>query len=331
MHSHRFGFTLLLFCILLLNPACSKAGYGGASNDSRAVTAQAINIETAVHDDFLGGSANSEGSRDVDVSTDGSIKENTGQSRKLVKRAELHLRVENLESTEKPLSLLMEKYGAWPASTGIYQNSRNYNIRVPSDSYDAMLAELAGFGRLLGRTENAEDVTLRYYDLESRLATKRELLRTYQSYLAKAQSIDDIMTVESRIADLQMEIDHTGTQFRNLVSQIDYSTIFLEIFGPISAASYSKPTLGEKMRELFGSFGDVVSSTTVVLTGIIIYGIPAILIVVVLFWIFFGRIGLLRKLWRFASNQHRDQTGPGPETRGLSPAGKRSVKSSGEQ
>jgi len=225
------------------------------------------------------------------------------QSRKLIKRADLRIRVENPAAVEAPLSSLLEKYDAWPASTGIYENSRSYSIRVPSASYDTMLSELAGLGRLLRRTENAEDVTLRYYDLEGRLATKRELLRTYQEYLGRAANIGEIMTVESRIADLQQEIDWTGTQLRNLANLIDYSTIDLEIIGPPTGSSYSEPSLAEKVRELFSSFGGVASSALVVLMGIVIYGVPAILIIVLLFWLLFGRIGLLKKLWRLAAEK----------------------------
>jgi len=228
---------------------------------------------------------------------------NAGQTRKLIKKAELRLRVEDPAVTEKPLADLMEKYGAWSASTSVYENSRTYSIRVPSGSYDAMLSELAGLGKILRRGENAEDVTLRYYDLESRLATKRELLKTFQSYLGKAKNIDEIMTVESRIADLQQEIDQTGTQFRNLASLIDYSTIDVEISGPATASSYAKPTLREKVGELFGSFGEVASSALVVLMGIIIYGVPGLIILILLFWVFFGRIGIIKKLWRLVVRQ----------------------------
>ena len=229
------------------------------------------------------------------------------QTRKLIKRMELRIRVDDLTETEKPLMDLMEKYSAWTASTGIFENSRNYSIRVPSASYDAMLAELTALGRMLYRTEYAEDVTLRYYDLESRLATRRELLRTYQSYLARANNIDEIMTVESRIADLQMEIERTGTQFRNLASLVDYSTINLEITGPVSGSSYSRPTLGDKLKELFGAFGDVASTALVVLLGIIIYGAPAVLIIILLFWVLFGRIGLLKQLWRLAAGKEENR------------------------
>jgi len=297
MKKHKTSLLLLFFAALLLVCSCSKS-YDGASYgimQKAAVVADSsanYNYEVQLE---AGGYAKTEENLAQTV-------EIAGQSRKLTKSAYLSLRVEDPAATEKPLSELMDKFGAWSASTSIYENSRNYSIRVPSASYDAMLAELAGLGRVTNRTENTEDVTLRYYDLEGRLAVKRELLNTYQSYLAKAKNIDEIMTVESKIADLQQEIDWTGTQLRNLSNLIDYSTVNVEIVGP-SGSSYSKPTLAERFRALFGSFGDVFSAALVVLAGIIIYGVPAILVVVLLFWLLFGRIGLVKKLWRLAARK----------------------------
>jgi hypothetical protein len=220
------------------------------------------------------------------------------QTRKLVRRAELLIRVEDPGTVEKPLGDLMEKHGAWASSTMIRDNSRDYTLRVPYDSYDAMVEDLIGLGKLLRRGESAEDVTLNYYDLEGRLAVKQELLKTYQGYLGKAVNIEEIMTVEQKIAELQQDIDWTGTRFRNLAHLVDYATIEFEVSGP--AASYGAPTLGERFGGLFGSFGGIALSALVVLTGIVIYGVPALLILTVLFWLLFGRIGFVRRLMSLA-------------------------------
>ena len=304
-HSLKTALPVFLFCMLLLASACG-ANYRGAPSGSAYKMSEMANYDEYQGEaDMAAPAAGRTLNSGTSENSSSMLSEESAavQTRKLVKRADLRLRVENTEAAERPVTELMEKYRAWSASTGIYENSRSYSIRVPSSSYDAMLAELAGLGKILRRTENAEDVTLRYYDLESRLATKRELLKTYQGYLGKAKDIDEIMTVESRIAELQQEIDYTGTQFRNLSNLVDYSTINLELSGPVSASSYSEPTLGEKLKELFGSFTDVASSGLVVLTGIIIFGVPALLILILLFWILFGRIGLLKKLWRLAAGK----------------------------
>jgi len=299
MKKHNTSLLLLFLSVFFLICACSngyKAAPAASYGAQRAVFSTADyaaeNNEAVKMD--AGGSVYSEGNL--------AQTEASGQSRKLAKSAYLSLRVDDPAATEKPLSELMDKFGAWSASTTIYENSRNYSIRVPSDSYDALLAELAGLGRVTSRSENTEDVTLRYYDLEGRLAVKRELLNTYQGYLGKARNIDEVMTVESRIADLQQEIDWTGTQLRNLSNLIDYSTVNLDIAGP-AGASYSAPTLAERFGDLFGSFGDVFSTALVVITGIVMYGVPVLLVIVLLFWVLFGRIGLIKKLWRLVTKE----------------------------
>jgi hypothetical protein len=228
---------------------------------------------------------------------------NAGQNQKLVKQAELSLRVGDPVDAETPLAALMSKYAAWASSTGIYENSRRYTLRVPSSSYASFLAELSALGRVIHRSESAEDVTLSYYDLEGRLSTKKELLKTFQGYLGKAKDIDEIMTVERRIAELQQEIEWTGTELRNLSYLVDFSTVNLEILGPVTTSSYSKPDLGERLGELFGSFVDVVKEGFIVLVGLIIFGVPVLLVIVLLFWLLFGRIGLLKKLFRLAAGK----------------------------
>jgi hypothetical protein len=71
--------------------------------------------------------------------------------RKLVKRADLRLRVEDPVAADVSITAAMEQYGAYASSTSINENSRSYTIRVPSASYDSLLAEMNGMGRLLYR------------------------------------------------------------------------------------------------------------------------------------------------------------------------------------
>jgi hypothetical protein len=165
-------------------------------------------------------------------------------------------------------------------------------------------------GRLLHRSEHTEDVSLRYYDLDGRLRTKRELLSTFQNYLGSARNIEEIMTVETRIAELQNEIDWLGTELTGLSDQVDYATINLELLGP-SSASPSAPGLGERLADLFRAFGDYLSVMLVVLAGIVIYGIPGVLILALLFLVLFGRIGLIRKLFRLAAGRETPKTADG--------------------
>lgn len=298
MAGQRFlVFALVFFSFLSGFSGCSNSRYAGekAASYSRDASYEAGSSSAR---GLSGGSARAADQKEALTPPAEPGNFPPGQSRKLIRSAELRLRVEDPAETEKPLLSAMEKYGAWASSVRIYENIRDYTIRVPENSYDALLGELGSLGRTVGRSENAEDVTLQYYDLEGRLTTKRELLKTYQSYLGRAKNIEEIMTVEKQIAELQNEIDWTGTRFRALADTVDYATISLEISGSSSGVPYKGPSLGERIGALFVSFGDFLSTALVILAGFFIYGIPLILALAFFFWLFLGRIGLLRKLFR---------------------------------
>jgi hypothetical protein len=172
--------------------------------------------------------------------------------------------------------------------------------------YKAAVDEINGMGRLMSQSESAEDVTLRYYDLEGRLATKKELLKTFQSYLGKAKNIEEILSVEKRIAELQYEIEGTGKELRNLSDRVDYATIELTVLGPTASSPYRGPTLTDRFNELFGNFGSFLSVMLIILVGIVIFGIPVMLLLILFFWLLFGKIGLLKKLWRMAAGKNKN-------------------------
>ncbi|MDR1420797.1 MAG: DUF4349 domain-containing protein [Treponema sp.] len=226
--------------------------------------------------------------------------------RKLIMRADMRIRVEDPAVSDESLRVLMEKYGAYPESSTARENVRDYTIRVPQERYGALVGELEGLGRVLYKSENAEDVTVRFYDLRGRLETKRRILETYRGYLSKASNIEEILSVEARIADLENEIDGTGRELRALAGLVDYSTVELSLTGP-AAVPRSAPSFGERARELFGFFGQFASTLCLVIIGIVIFGVPAILFAVLLFWLSFGRVGLVKKLLRLAAGKKTDR------------------------
>ncbi|MCL2214312.1 MAG: DUF4349 domain-containing protein [Treponema sp.] len=219
--------------------------------------------------------------------------------RKLIKRANVRMRVDNLETADLSVTGLLRKYNGYTAFTETDEYSRYYTLRIPSNLYDIFLSELNGIGRLIRSSETTEDVTIRYYDLEGQLESKRELLKTFQSYLERARTMEEILAVEYRIADLQREIEFTGTQLRDLSNRIDYVTIDLYLQGPVPAGTNREESFSDRIRNLFGGFGSFLSAAAVFLLGFVIYGIPVLAVIIFLAWLLFGKAGLLKKLWRF--------------------------------
>jgi hypothetical protein len=132
---------------------------------------------------------------------------------------------------------------------------------------------------------------------------RRELLQTYQEYLGRAANIEEILSVEQKIAELQNEIDMYGSQFTILSNQIDYATIILTVYGTSSSSTYETPSIWDRIKDLFGGYGDFLSGAAIVIIQVIVYGIPILAATALLFWLLFGKIGLLRKLWRLVAQR----------------------------
>jgi hypothetical protein len=220
------------------------------------------------------------------------------KERKLVLSATLRLRVGDLEKAEEAVMAALKAQGGYAAYSQSSESSRSYTLRVPSGAYGTLLSTLGAIGKVLYRTESAEDVTLRFYDMEGRLSTKRALLSTFRGYLAKARNIEEMMTVESRIADLQNEVEWIATELASLADLTDYATVELELLPPASTVDYGEPTLLERIGELFRSLGSYLSTLAVILVGMVVFGIPALALLALLYWLLLGKIGLLRTLWR---------------------------------
>ena len=223
--------------------------------------------------------------------------------RRLVRRAEMRVRVEDLERAGDEIGALMHRYGAFSSSSNITETAHRHTIRVPASLYDSFIASVSGLGQVLHRIENTEDVTLQYFDLESRLATQRELLDTFRSYLGRAANINEILSVEARIAELQRTIDWTGRDLRRLGDLVDYSTVTLSIEGRAGPGAFVGPTLRERMGDLFDGFGRFLSGALLFAIGFVIYGIPVLLAAAFLYWLLLGRIGLLKRLFRLAAGK----------------------------
>ena len=240
-----------------------------------------------------------------------------GVERKLVKKADLRIEADpslvskegKLLGVNQKIDTLIKKYGAYSENTYSDEDSAEFTLRVPKVYYESFISETGILGTVKSRTETAEDVTIQFFDLEGRLNTRKALLATFQSYISRAKDIDDIMKIETRIAALQNEIDTIGNQFTRLGNLVDYATVHLTIFS--NYRHIEKPyTLGDRIKELFSSFGEFASSAFIVILGAIVYAGPIIIVFLIAFWLLFGRVGILKKAFRYAtetSSQAKDK------------------------
>lgn len=214
----------------LLSITIMMAGCGSASSYSD--TSRAVSNTQAYTDggsDFYSESAVSEDtSADNAVST--AIQET---SRKLIKTVNMTVETEDYDGLLDTLDKKIAELGGYTEYFSTQGNGSNrygsMTIRIPKEKLDTFLEMVDGVSNITYRQENVEDVTLDYVDVESR----KKMLETEQQRLLElletAESLDDILTIESRLTEVQYELDSKESQLRTYDNQIDYSTVYLDI------------------------------------------------------------------------------------------------------
>lgn len=112
-----------------------------------------------------------------------------------------------------------------------YRSSRSASmtIRIPKDKLNEFVETVSGISNVVRRSDNVEDVTLSYVDMESRRNTLQTEQERLLALLAKAESIEDIITIEDRLSTVRYQLESMESQLRTIDNQVDYSTIYLSI------------------------------------------------------------------------------------------------------
>ena len=214
----------------LLSAAVMLAGCGSASSYSD--TSRAVSNTQA----YTGGGSDfySESAVEEDASADSlastAIQET---NRKLIKTVNMTVETEDYDGLLNTLDKKIAELGGYTEYFSTQGNSSNrygsMTIRIPKEKLNTFLEMVEGVSNITYRQENVEDVTLDYVDVESR----KKMLETEQQRLLElletAESLDDILTIESRLTEVQYELDSKESQLRTYDNQIDYSKVYLDI------------------------------------------------------------------------------------------------------
>ena len=77
--------------------------------------------------------------------------------------------------------------------------------------------------------EDSDNISEQYYDTESRLVTQQTKLERLQTLLSQAETMEDIITIESAISETELEIEQLTGTLRQYDSLVDYSTVTISL------------------------------------------------------------------------------------------------------
>lgn len=277
------GLALFLAALLtaLALTACGGGGYSGGSDSG----APAAGESQTAYD--IGGGDNwkaavqefgfdAEASAEVPAQAEEGGAEDRLANAKMVYTASVEAETQDFDACTAALEELVEKLGGYLeyASMGSYgdgSRSASYTVRVPSAQFKGFLASVGEIGHVISQDQNADNISERYYDTESRLTTQRTKMERLQALLAKAENMEDIITLETAISETELQIEQLTGSLRHYDALVDYATVELRLREVLrlSTVEEAPPTfssrLGNAFTEGLRSFGDFLQGLAIFL------------------------------------------------------------------
>jgi hypothetical protein len=124
---------------------------------------------------------------------------------------------------DKTMALAKERGGYL-----VRREDRSIVIRVPAASYREVLDTIGKLGDVLHRSENVEDVTDQFFDLQVRVRNARVVRERLEQLLAQAKSVEEALMVERELARVTTEIERLEGRLKLLRELVAFSTITVE-------------------------------------------------------------------------------------------------------
>lgn len=148
----------------------------------------------------------------------------------MIRTASLELETTEFEESVTALADLTERFEGYFESSSIGNRGSgyrwaDYTVRVPAARYQEFLNQAGALCHETWRSTSEEDVSEAYYDTEGRLKTQQIKLERLQALLAKAEAMEDIITIESAISETEQAIDSLSGTLRHYDGLVDYATV----------------------------------------------------------------------------------------------------------
>lgn len=219
----------------------------------------------------------------------------SSSGRKLIRNVTLNVETKGYDSLIADLNAKVSAMGGYIESSSIggsaYESERSerratITYRIPSDQLDTFLAHVGENCNVTSRSEQAQDVTLNYVDLESRIKTLEAERDALLAMLEKAETTSEMLSIREQLNEVIYQYESATAQLRALSEQVDYSTVAMTV---TEVLEYTEPveedtrTLGEKASDGFVRSWKDIGNAFAVLGAFLWINSPYLLLLGVIF------------------------------------------------
>lgn len=237
----------LLAVLLALVMAFTLTACGGSSSDSAAMDYQ----ESAKEEVGM-----SNGSLTMDSETTTALP----ADRKLIRTISMDAETEELDVLLEALDEKITALGGYVENRNVYNgstySSRRYryadlSIRIPAEQLDGFVEHVSGVSNVVSSNEEIDDVTLTYVDTEARVAALETEQARLMELMEKAETLTDLLEIESRLTEVNYQLESWASQLKTLENQVSYATVNLYISEVQEYTPVAEKTTWQRIAEGF--------------------------------------------------------------------------------
>ncbi len=215
----------------------------------------------------------------------------------LIKSLQVNMQVKDTRQVASELQSWIATTDPRSTSVGIDYEQTNNNLYTVSMTFSVTSAQytqieeyLAGYaqqhgGKLTSLHENVQDVTNDYIDTQSRLINLRGEQQRPLTLLSNTTALGDIIAVESKLTDVEGQIEDIEAHLNALKNQTTFYTVTIDL-QPILPVTTPPPTstpwnLGQVLHDSWSAaleFGHGLATLLIWLAVFSIYLIPVALV-----------------------------------------------------
>ncbi|MFD9325983.1 DUF4349 domain-containing protein [Streptomyces sp. NPDC060065] len=213
---------------ILLAAALALAGCTGADDASSSSDAGGDN--KAVQEDAAGAA----GAEDSESGAKAPTKAPDLSANRIIRTASLTVQVKDVPTALDEARTTTANAGGFVGDETTTRDEKGNErtrvvLRVPTERYDEVLADMEGTGKLLERTAKAQDVTDQVVDVESRIQTQRASVARIRELMDQATKLSDVVTLEGELSSRQADLESLLAQQASLKDRTSLATITLTL------------------------------------------------------------------------------------------------------
>ena len=154
--------------------------------------------------------------------------------RKLIRTVNIRAETADQDTLLADLDAKVAELGGYVQNKSVNNNKSSSRtatlvLRIPANKLDSFVDHVEGETNILSVNENAEDITLKYISVTSRITALETEEARLLELIEKAENLSALLQLESKLTEVRTKLEEYKSQLKVYDNLVDYATVNLTI------------------------------------------------------------------------------------------------------